>query len=148
MLHSPSKYLVQVACLWSKMPMFHRAGMMEGRLPPPPAFQYLILMIWRACDLNLVMISSLASKCQDFKLRGLQFQFIKQLKNGHPNFEDLPFWSQWRYHKQIYLTSSACHKNQISKSRREWQLCLPYSYPFFINRPPRPNILTATVYQF
>jgi hypothetical protein len=28
----------------------------------------------------LVMISLLASKCQDFKLRGLQFHFIKQLK--------------------------------------------------------------------
>ena len=57
-------------------------------------FQYLIFMIWRPCDLNLVMISSLASKCQDFKLRGLQFHFIKQLKNYHSNFKDLLFWSQ------------------------------------------------------
>jgi hypothetical protein len=32
----------------------------------------------------------LASK-QDFKLRGLQFQFIKQLKNSHSNFKDLLF---------------------------------------------------------
>ena len=30
-------------------------------------------------------------KCQNFKVRGFQFQFIKQLKNGHSNFEDLPF---------------------------------------------------------
>ena len=29
----------------SKMPMFQRAGMREGKLPLPPAFQYLILMI-------------------------------------------------------------------------------------------------------
>ena len=81
--------------------VFQRAGMREGGLPLPLAFQYLILMIWRACDLNLVMISSLASKCQHFKLRGLQFHFIKQVKNGHSNFKDLLFWSQWRYHNQI-----------------------------------------------
>ena len=55
--------------------------MREGGLPLPLAFQYLIVMILEACDLNLV-----ASKCQDFKLRGLQFHFIKQLKNGHSNF--------------------------------------------------------------
>ena len=36
------------------------------------------------------MISLLTSKCQDIKLRGLQFQFIKQQKNGHFKFEDLP----------------------------------------------------------
>ena len=41
----------------------------------------------KARDLNLVVISLLASKCQDFKLRGLQFHFSKQLKNGHSNFE-------------------------------------------------------------
>ena len=65
--------------------------MREGGLPLPLAFQYLILMISKACDLNLVMISLLASKCQDFKLRGLQFHFIKQLKNDHSNFKDLLF---------------------------------------------------------
>ena len=47
-----------------KMAIFRRAGMREGGL----------------CDLNLGMISSLASKWQDFKLRGLQFHFNKQLK--------------------------------------------------------------------
>ena len=45
-----------------KMTIFRRAGMRKGALLLPLAFQYLILMIWRACDLNLVMISSLASK--------------------------------------------------------------------------------------
>ena len=54
-----------------KMAIFRRAGMREGGLPLPLAFHYLIFMILRACDLNLVMISLLASKCQDFKLRGL-----------------------------------------------------------------------------
>ena len=60
--------------------MFQRVGMREGGEPLPLAFQYLILMICRPCDLNLVMISSLALKCQDFQLRGLQFHIIKWLK--------------------------------------------------------------------
>ena len=47
-----------------------------------PAFQYLTLMIKRPCDLNLVMISSLVTKCQHLKLRGLQFHYIKWLKKG------------------------------------------------------------------
>ena len=42
--------------------------MKEGGLPLPLAFQYLILMIGRACDLNLVMKSSVASKKQVFKV--------------------------------------------------------------------------------
>ena len=68
--------------------IFRRAGMREGGLPLPLANHYLIFIILRACDLNLVMISLLASKYQDFKLRDLQFHFIKQLKN---NFNDLLF---------------------------------------------------------
>ena len=41
--------------------------MKEGVEPLPLTFQYLILMLWRPCDLNLVMISSLASNgSQDF----------------------------------------------------------------------------------
>ena len=54
-----------------KMTIFLRAGMREGGLPLPLAFQYLIFMKGRAWDLNLALISLLASKCQDFKLRGL-----------------------------------------------------------------------------
>ena len=42
--------------------------MREGGKPLPLAFQYWILMVQRLCDLNLVMISSLATKCQHFKL--------------------------------------------------------------------------------
>ena len=45
--------------------------MREGGGPLPLAFQYLILLILGPCDLNLVMISSLASKCHDFKFRDL-----------------------------------------------------------------------------
>ena len=70
-VHSGRKCLPRVACLWSKMPMFQRAGMREEGEPLPQAFQYLILMIYRTCDLNLVIISSLVAKCQDFEIRGL-----------------------------------------------------------------------------
>ena len=61
--------------------------MREEGLPLPVAFQYMIFMIIRACDFNLVMISSLASKGQDVKSRGLQFHFVAE--NGHPNFKIL-----------------------------------------------------------
>ena len=44
-LHSGQKCLPRVACLWSKMPMFQRAGMKEGGELLQLAFQYLILMI-------------------------------------------------------------------------------------------------------
>ena len=99
-----------------KIAIFRRAGMRKGGLPLPLAFQYLILMIWRPSVLNLVTISSLASKCQHFKLRGLQFHSIKWLKNGHPNFKVLAFWSQLRYHDQIQIIRSSYQKNQILKS--------------------------------
>ena len=56
--------------------------MRERGKPLPLAFQYLIFMVERPCDLNLVMLSSLATKCQHFKLRGLQFHYIKWLKKG------------------------------------------------------------------
>jgi len=45
----------------------------------------------RPCDLNLVMISSLAAKCQHFQVGGLQFHYIKWLKKGHFNFKVLAF---------------------------------------------------------
>ena len=73
-------FIQRVACLWSKMPMFQRAGMKEGGEPHQVAFQYLILMVWRPCDLNLVMISSLASKCQDFKVGMPVFQPFDEMK--------------------------------------------------------------------
>ena len=113
-IHSCSKKYRKVFI--HEMAIFRRAGGLLLLL----VFQYLILMIWRACDSNLVMISFLASKWQDFKLRGLQFHFIKQPKNGHSNFKDLLFWNQWRYYDQIWIASSSYHKNrtwnQILKS--------------------------------
>ena len=100
-LHSGQKCLPRVACLWSKMPLFQGAGMKEGGEPLPLAFQYLILMIWRHCDLNLVIISSLASKCQDFKVEMPVFQ-LYVMKSKTSKFKKvLAFWSQWRYHDQI-----------------------------------------------
>ena len=51
-----------------KMAIFWSAGMREEVLPLSLAFQNLIRMVWRACDLELVTISSLASKKQGFKV--------------------------------------------------------------------------------
>ena len=51
----PGRPVYKVKCLCSRGQEWGR----EGRLPLPPAFPYLILMTWRACDLSLVMISSL-----------------------------------------------------------------------------------------
>ena len=65
--------------------------MRDGGGPLPLAFQYLIIMIERPCDLNLVLISSLAAKCQHFQVGGLQFHYIKWLKKGHFNFKVLAF---------------------------------------------------------
>ena len=81
-LHSGQKCFVWVSCLWSKMPMFQRAGMREGGLPLPLAFQYVILVIWRACDLNLAIISPLVSKWQVLNVVMPIFQplYIMKLK--------------------------------------------------------------------
>ena len=77
-----NKYIHSVAKVYAVFPfydvkclgMFWRAGMRKGGKPLPLAFQYLIFMVKRPCDLNLVMISSLASKCQDFKVEMSFFQ--------------------------------------------------------------------------
>ena len=65
------KCLHSFACFYCKMPKYVPEGGNEGGKPLPLAFQYLIFMIKRPCDSNLVIISSLASKCQHFKLRVL-----------------------------------------------------------------------------
>ena len=57
--------------------------MREGGKPLPLALQYLIFMVKRPCYLNLVMVSSLASKCQDFKV---EMSFFQQ-KNKKTAFE-------------------------------------------------------------
>ena len=114
-IHSGQKCFIQVTCLWSKMPMLQRAGMRKGGEPLPLAFQHLILMIWRPCYLNLAMISSLASKCQGFKVEMLFFQPLCVMKLKTSKFKVLAFWSQWRYHYQIQITRSSYHKNQMLK---------------------------------
>ena len=97
-----------LACLWSKMPTY----------VPEGAFQYLILRIWISFDLNLVMTASRASKGKDFKLRGLQFQFIKCLQNGHLKLtgkslsEDLVFASinpPWKLQAQNMGRACSAH---------------------------------------
>ena len=54
--------------------------MREGGKPLPLAFQCLIFIVLRACDLNLVIIYSLASKCQDFKVEMPFFQPLYVMK--------------------------------------------------------------------
>jgi hypothetical protein len=79
------------ACLWSKMPMFQRARMREGGLPLPPAFYQLILRTWRTYDLDLVMVSSLASKWQGLKVGVPVFQLFYQMKLKTSKFKVLAF---------------------------------------------------------
>ena len=90
-IHSGQKCLPRVAYLWSKMPMFQGAGMREGGEPLPLAFQYLIFMVQRPCDLKLVMISRLASKCQDFKFEMPFFQPLYVMKLKTSNLKVLAF---------------------------------------------------------
>ena len=67
------------------MHMFHR----EGELPRPPAFYHLILMTCRACNLDLVMVSSLALKWQGLKVGMLVFQLFYEMKLKTSKFESL-----------------------------------------------------------
>jgi hypothetical protein len=60
--------------------MFQRAGMKEGGLPLLSAFQYLILMIRRACYLNLVMISLVASKWKVLEFGMPVFHLFYEMK--------------------------------------------------------------------
>ena len=66
-------------------------GMREGGEPLPLVFQHLIFMIRRPCDLNLVMISSLASKCQYFKVEMPFFQPLYVMKLKTSKFKVLAF---------------------------------------------------------
>ena len=94
--------------LWSKM--LQRTGMREGGLPLPPAFQYLILMTWSACDSNLVIISSLDSKWQGLKFGMLVFQLFYEMKWKTSKFKVLAIWGQCRYHIEIQITSDGPEK--------------------------------------
>ena len=68
--------------------------MKEGGKSLPLAFQYLIFMVKRPCDLNLVIISSLASKCQDFKVEMPFFQPLYVMKLKTSKFKVLAFCCQ------------------------------------------------------
>ena len=65
--------------------------MRKGGLPLPLAFQYLILVISRACDLNLAMLSSLASKWQVLKVGIPIFQPLYEVKLEASKFKVLAF---------------------------------------------------------
>ena len=111
-----------VKCLCSRWQEWERE-------PLPLAFQYLILMVWRHFDLNLVIISLLASKCQGFKVEMPVFQPFYEMKLKTSNFKVLAFCSQWNHNDQIQVTRSSYHKNQILKCLWEWLPSLPHSCP-------------------
>ena len=125
-----------------------RAGMREGGLPLPPAFQYLILMTWKACYLDLVMVSSLASKWQGFKFGMLVFQ-LYEMKLMTSKFKALAFWGQWRYHDEIQITSSSYHKNQILKRLIHYVQLKKYDtapYFFLLNQNLTCDCLLISVF--
>ena len=68
--------------------------MREGGKPLPLAFLYLIFMVYRPCDLNLAMISSLVSKCQDFKVEMSFFHPLYVMKLKTSKFKVLAFCCQ------------------------------------------------------
>ena len=70
-------------------------------LPLLPAFSYLILMTWRTCDSNLVMMFSLASKWQALKVGMPIYQPFYEINLRTSELKVLAFWSQWRYNDQI-----------------------------------------------
>ena len=65
----PGWPVYDVKCLWSRV---WKWGRERSHSHEP----FYIWFLW--CDLNLVIISLLVSKCQHFILRGLQFHFIKR----------------------------------------------------------------------
>ena len=75
------------------------------------------------------MISSLASKCQDFKFEMPLFQLLYVMKLKTSTLKVLAFCCQWRYHYQIQITRSLYHKNQIFKHYWECLPSLPHSCP-------------------
>ena len=97
-------------CLWSRTSMFQRAGMKKGGLPP--TFQYLILMAWTACDLDLVMVTWLASKWQDLKVGMPVCQLFYEMK-----FET--FKTSWHFE-----TSEDIMMKFKIQSVNWWNLCL------------------------
>ena len=113
-LHLLSKFwsgwpVYEVKCLCSRGQVERRQGWQSHKLFN---IWFLFLMTWRACEINLVMISSLALKWQVLKVGMPVFSCFMNW-NGRPLSLVLAFWSQWRYHDQIWITSSSYHKNQI-----------------------------------
>ena len=83
-------------------------------------------MKWRACGLNLVMISLLASNWQDFKLKSLQFHFIKQLKKVIPTLKTCYFEAS-----EEIITKFKSQAPNIIKIKY-WKVSGSGNPPFFI----------------
>ena len=80
--------------------MFQKTGMKEGGKPLPLAFQYLILIIWGPCDLDLTI-----------KLRWLQN--AKTLKLGCPFFSHFMKWSLKCWHFEASKDIITKFKSQV-----------------------------------
>ena len=111
-----------VICLCSRWREWKREGSHSH-------WHFNILMVWRHFDLNFIIISLLASKCQDFEVEMPVFQPFYEMNVKTSNFKVLALCSQWRYDDQIQFTRSSYHKNQILKCLLEWLPSLPYSHP-------------------
>jgi hypothetical protein len=96
------------------------------------------------------MISSPASKCQDFILKGLQFHIIKWLKTGITNLRTCHFEasedimtkleSQALYIIKIKYCNAGGSGNPSFLIPALWNIGI-----LLIKRPPGPNNLTASV---
>ena len=96
--------------------------------------RYLILIVWRVFDLDLVMISLLASKWQVLNFGMPIFQPLYEVKLKASKFKVLTFWCQWRYHDQI---SDIFHRNLPLHRGAFCQLSLWWSYYYGSNKSTR-----------
>ena len=82
-LHSGSKCLAQVACLWSEMHMFQRVELREEGLPLPSAFQNWFLWYNNIYNsVQFVPYDHFKKKSAHFFLQTLNYMF----RNGDKSF--------------------------------------------------------------
>ena len=85
-------------------------------------------------------------KMASHKVRMPVLQPFNQMKLITSNFKVLVFWSHWRYHDQIQITSSSYHMYHILKCWWEWQPSLPHSHSLehrhFTSKTEHPSCQT------
>ena len=101
LIHSCSKCLPRMACLWIKMPMFGNEG---ARVTTPTS-----ISMFDSNDMKSLWFKFSLDIFTGFKkLKIFNFISLTALKNERSNYKDLPFWNLWRYHNQIH-SSQALH---------------------------------------